>query len=76
MALRVLASYDVLDADVRLVEPTEPIVRLDLERRSTDAHWSATKPQRLAQQFLDNVMDLARQGVAEISLFLASPASL
>ncbi|EIZ79805.1 2-methylthioadenine synthetase [Novosphingobium sp. Rr 2-17] len=34
------------------------------------------KQQRLAQQFLDTVMDLARQGVTEISLFLASPASL
>lgn len=76
VALCVSASYDVLDADVRLVEPTAPVVRLDLEGRSTASHWSETKQQRLAQQFLDAVMDLARQGVTDISLFLASPASL
>lgn len=76
VALCVSASYDVLDADVRLVEPTVPIVRLDLEGRSTVSHWSERKQQRLAQQFLDAVMDLARQGVTDISLFLASPASL
>lgn len=76
VALCVSASYDVLDADVRLVEPTAPIVRMDLQDRSTVSHWSEEKQQRLAQQFLDTVMELARRGVAEIQLFLAAPASL
>lgn len=75
-ALCVSASYDVLDVDVRVVEPTAPIVRMDLQNRTTASHWSDAKQQQLAQQFLDTVMVLSRQGVTEISLFLAAPASL
>ena len=66
----------MLDAEVRLVEPTAPIVRMDLQDRSTASHWSDAKQHRLAQQFLDTVMALSRQGVTEIALFLAAPASL
>ncbi|WP_185268934.1 SAVED domain-containing protein [Halopseudomonas xiamenensis] len=76
VALCVSASYDVLDADVRLVEPTAPIIRMELENRSTASHWSERKQQQLAQQFLDVVMSLARQGVTDIALFLAAPASI
>lgn len=76
VALCVSASYDVLDADVRLVEPTSPIVRMELEDRSTASHWSEHKQQQLAQQFLDVVMSLSRQGVTDIGLFLAAPASI
>lgn len=76
VALCVSASYDVLDVDVRLVEPSAPIVRMDLQGRSTASHWSEEKQQRLARQFLDTVMALARLGVTDIALFLAAPASL
>lgn len=76
VALCVSASYDVLEADVRIVEAGVPIIKMELEGRSTSSHWSETKQQHLAQQFLDAVMSLARQGVTEISLFLAAPASL
>ncbi len=76
VGLCVSASYDVLDADVRLVEPTAPIVRLELQDRSTASHWSEGKQQQLSQQFLDTVMALSRRGVTEIALFLAAPASL
>lgn len=76
VCLCVSASYDVLEADVRLVEPTAPIVRMDLPDRSTASHWSEKKQQRLAQQFLDTLMALAAKGVSEIALFLAAPASL
>lgn len=76
VALCVSASYDVLETDVRLVETGVPIIKLELEGRSISSHWSETKQQQLAQQFLDTVMSLARQGVTEISLFLAAPASL
>lgn len=76
VCLCVSASYDVLEADVRLVEPTALIVRMDLPDRSTASHWSEEKQQRLAQQFLDTVMALAAMGVGEIALFLAAPASL
>lgn len=76
IAVCVSASYDVLDAGVRLVERTAPIVRMDLQERSTASHWSEKKQQQFAQQFLDTVMALSRQGVAEIALFLAASASL
>lgn len=74
--LAVSASYDVLDADIRLVEPSAPIIRLDLADRSTASHWSEKKQQALGQQFLDTIMGLARDGISEVSLFLAAPASL
>ncbi|WP_379921613.1 SAVED domain-containing protein [Erythrobacter sp. R86502] len=74
--LAVSASYDVFDDDIRLVEPSAPIIRLDLADRSTASHWSEEKQQALAQQFLDTTMDLGRRGISEISLFLAAPASL
>lgn len=76
VALCVSASYDVLEADVRIVQTGVPIIKLELEGRNTSSHWSETKQQQLAQQFLDTVMSLAQQGVTEISLFLAAPASL
>ncbi len=76
VTLCVSASYDVLDADVRLVEPAAPIVRMDLQDRTTASHWSEQKQQALAQQFLDTLMALSRQGVTEVALFLAAPASL
>jgi hypothetical protein len=76
VALCVSASYDVHEADIRIVETTAPIIKLELEGRNTSSHWSEAKQQQLAQQFLDVVMSLARQGVTEISLFLAAPASL
>lgn len=76
VALCVSASYDVLESDVRIVETGVPIVKLELVGRNTISHWSEEKQQQLAQQFLHTVMDLTRQGVTEISLFLAAPASL
>lgn len=76
VALSVSASYDVLDADVHVAEPGVPIIKMELEGRNTSSHWSELKQQHLAQQFLDTVMALARQGVTEITLFLAAPASL
>ncbi|MFC5358092.1 SAVED domain-containing protein [Azospirillum himalayense] len=76
VALCVSASYDVLDADVRIIEPTAPIIRMDLEDRTTTSNWSEHKQQQLAQQFLNVVMELARQGVTDIALFLAAPASI
>jgi len=76
VALCVCASYDVIETDVRLVEPTAHIVRMELADRSTTSHWSEHKQQQLAQQFLDVIMSLTRQGVTDIALFLAAPASI
>lgn len=76
VALCVSASYDILDADVAMVEPETPVVRLDLTGRDTGAHWSEQKQQALGRQFLDAAIGIAAQGVKEIALFVAAPASL
>jgi hypothetical protein len=76
VALCVSASYDVLEADVRLIEAAAPIVKMELEGRNTATHWSEAKQQQLAQQFLHVVMSLARLGVTDIALFLSAPASI
>jgi hypothetical protein len=64
-----------LEVGVQIAEAGTLIIRMDLEGRGTDTHWSELK-QQLAQQFLDTVMSLVRKGVTEITLFLAAPASL
>jgi len=76
VALCVSASYDVLDSDVAVAEPGIPIVRMDLDGRSTSANWSETKQRELGRQFLEVARTLASKGVKEITLFLAAPASL
>jgi hypothetical protein len=76
VSLCVSASYDILEADVRIVEPFAPIVRLELEERSTASHWSDEKQRHLSQQFLHVAMELASRGVTDVALFLAAPASL
>lgn len=76
VCLCVSASYDVLVANVRLVEPRTPIVRMDLPNHSTASHFSEEKQQRLAQQFIDTVLALTAKGVGEIALFLAGLARL
>lgn len=76
IALCISASYDVLDADVATVEPAVPIIRMDLDGRGTDAHWSEDKQRALGLQFLDLAILLAARGVKEIALFVAAPASL
>lgn len=53
-----------------------PRVKLTLEDVSSDGHWSQQKQNRLAQEFLKVVKDLAGKGVKRLHLVLAAPNSV
>lgn len=53
-----------------------PVVRLSLEDMSSDAHWSQTKQNRLAQQFLEITKQLSAKGAKRIHLVFAAPNSV
>lgn len=76
VALCVSVSYEI---DTGLVErciPDACIVSMQLNTRSTDTHWSEQKQQALGQQFVETVLELHRQGVEQIHLFLAAQSSV
>jgi len=67
-------SYPVNDEDLESTFPY-PVVRLSLNGMSSDAHWSQSKQNRLAQQFLEAVKHLSALGVQRIHLVMAAPNS-
>jgi len=68
-------SYPVDDADLSTTFDL-PIVRLELDGMSSDAHWSEQKQNRLAQEFLEIVKQLSGRGVKRIHLVMAAPNSV
>lgn len=53
-----------------------PRVKLTLDSMSSDGHWSQQKQNRLAQEFLEVVKNLAGKGVKRLHLVLAAPNSV
>jgi len=53
-----------------------PRVKLTLDGMSSDGHWSQQKQNRLAQEFLEVVKNLAGKGVKRLHLVLAAPNSV
>lgn len=76
VAVAVSVSYLVDPGAVSKSLPSSPIVELKLPRRFPDNHWSETKQQRLAKQFLATMIRIADSGVATIHLFLAAQNSV
>jgi hypothetical protein len=76
VAIAISSSYSVDAEAVRAKLNRIPIVRLDLEGRSTTSHWSGPKQAALAAQFRETVLQLANTGTKQIHLFFAGPASL
>lgn len=76
VVLTISASYGVNIVGAQAKHPDIPLVHLALDQASTTSHWSETKQQALAQQFLDVALALERRGVREIHLFFAGPSSL
>lgn len=68
-------SYPISDDDLNSTFKF-PVVRLTLENMSSDAHWSQTKQNRLAQQFLEITKQLSAKGAKRIHLVLAAPNSV
>jgi len=72
--LAIAFSYPVDDEDLKSTFP-HPVVRLTLDGMSSDSHWSQTKQNRLAQEFLEIVKRMSAAGVKRIHLVMAAPNS-
>lgn len=70
------ASYPILDENLERAFPGLPVLRLDLEGRGQDSHWSKDKQSALATQFLDEAKQFEGDGVKTVHLVLAAPNSL
>lgn len=68
-------SYPIQDDDLATTFDL-PRIRLTLNGMSSDGHWSQQKQNRLAQEFLEVVKDLAGKGVKRLHLVLAAPNSV
>ena len=75
VVLALAYSYPIEDSDLATTFSCH-IVRLTLDGMSSDAHWSADKQNRLAQQFLEIVKQISARGVRRIHLVLAAPNSV
>lgn len=53
-----------------------PVIRMDLEGRSSSSHWSAVKQSAIADQFFETAKNLSERGVKHIHLVLAAPNSV
>ena len=76
LVVAVSVSYLVDPGAISKSLPSSPVVELKLPRRFPDNHWSETKQQRLAKQFLQTMIRIADSGVATIHLFLAAQNSV
>lgn len=77
VAVAVSASYSVnLTGIRRTLGDDVPIIELRLPVGGPNCHWSATKQDALADQFLDVARRLGGLGVQQIHLFVAAPNSL
>lgn len=68
-------SYPIQDDDLATTFNL-PRIRLTLDGMSSDGHWSQQKQNRLAQEFLEVVKNLAAKGVKRLHLVLAAPNSV
>lgn len=68
-------SYPIQDDDLATTFDL-PRIRLNLDGMSSDGHWSQQKQNRLAQEFLEVVKNLAGKGVKRLHLVLAAPNSV
>jgi len=74
--IAVSASYPILDENLERAFPRLPVLRMDLEGRGQDSHWSHSKQAALATQFLDAAKLLEGAGVKVVHLVIAAPNSL
>lgn len=76
LVVAVSTSYPILDENLARSFPGIPVMRLDLEGRGQDSHWSESKQAALATQFLSALKDLEGIGVKTIRLVIAAQNSL
>lgn len=73
--LAVSVSYPIDTADLETSFDL-PIVRMDLDGRSSSSHWSVEKQSAIASQFFEVSKQLSARGVKHIHLILAAPNSV
>lgn len=73
--LAISVSYSVDTADLETSFDL-PIIRMDLDGRSSSSHWSAEKQLAIASQFFEVSKQLSACGVKHIHLVLAAPNSV
>lgn len=76
VVVAVSSSYPILDENLARSFPGIPVMRLDLEGRGQDSHWSEIKQAALATQFLSALKSLEEIGVKTIRLVIAAQNSL
>lgn len=74
--IAVSASYPIRDENLESAFPGRPVMRLDLEGRGQDSHWSEAKQAALATQFLDAVKTFEESSIEILHLVIAAPNSL
>lgn len=75
VVLATAVSYPIQNEDIATTFNL-PRVNLTLDGMSSDGHWSQQKQNRLAQEFLEVVKNLAGKGVKRLHLVLAAPNSV
>jgi hypothetical protein len=75
VVLATAVSYPIQNDDLATTFNL-PTVKLTLDGMSSDGHWSQQKQNRLAQDFLETVKNLAGKGVKRLHLVLAAPNSV
>lgn len=68
-------SYPIDLQDIKSTFNNYPILMITLDGLSSDSHWSQSKQNRLAQEFLEVVKKLSQKGVNRIHLLMAAPNS-
>ena len=76
VVVAVSTSYPILDENLARSFPGVPVMRLDLEGRGQDCHWSESKQAALATQFLAALKDLEGLGVKTVRLVIAAQNSV
>ena len=75
VVLAIAVSYPIEQDDLATTFEM-PILRMELQNRSSSSHWSAEKQSRIADQFFETAKDLSAHGVKHIHLVLAAPNSV
>lgn len=75
VVLAVAFSYPISAEDLASTFSV-PVVNMTLNGLSSDAHWSQSKQNRLAQEFLETLKLLGAKGAKRVHLILAAPNSV
>lgn len=76
VVLAVSVSYPIQDENLSATFPSLPVARLTLQDGNPQCHWSEEMQARLAEQFLNAIIELGGRGIRRIHLVLASQNSV